>query len=116
MRFAERELKPYAEPVPIEELKEGSVYFAVTFVDPEMLIPICQPMVFIGRNLEEHDRDVLYFQDAETYRLGVRRESATPDDDATFYSGTTADHIFEYERALDRLLACSLRRQEAGRG
>src|SRR5262249_61540339 len=107
MRFAQRELKPYAEPVSVADLKVGSVCFAVNFIDPEMLITICEPVVFIGRNLEENDRDVLYFQDAESYRLGVRRESDTPEDDATFYSGAAPNHIFEYERALDCLLACS---------
>ena len=33
MRFAERELKPHAEPVTVADLKVGTVYFAVNFLD-----------------------------------------------------------------------------------
>ena len=39
MRIEERTLKPYAEPVSVERLEVGEVYFAVNFVDEEMLVP-----------------------------------------------------------------------------
>jgi hypothetical protein len=51
MRFESRELKPYAEPVVAAELKEGSVYFAVTFADEDTLIPTMETVVFVGRDL-----------------------------------------------------------------
>jgi len=116
MRFEERELKPYAEPVSSSELREGVVYFAVQFVDEEMLIPTMEPLVFIGRNLNPEDVGQLYFQDAGSYRQGLRHTSATGEDDsATLYQQAEAQvsHIFEYDRALDALMACSLRRQKA---
>jgi hypothetical protein len=50
--FDGRELKPYAEPVSSNELEEDAVYFAVNYVDDEMLIPLMETLVFIGRNLE----------------------------------------------------------------
>lgn len=116
MRFEERELKPYAETVPPDELQVGTVYFAVNFVDDEMLIPIMEPKVFIGRNLNSGQGDRLHFQDFDSYRQGIRFESATEDDEAKFETGTQ-HHIFEYEKALDVLMRCALRRREAlGRG
>ncbi|MGB0035459.1 MAG: hypothetical protein WBP79_08300 [Candidatus Acidiferrales bacterium] len=111
MRFEERELKPYAETVPLDELQVGAVYFAVNFVDDEMLIPSMEPKVFVGRNLEAEEGERLHFQDIDSYRRGVRFESATEDDEAIFETGTER-HIFEFERALDVLMRCSLRRRK----
>jgi hypothetical protein len=113
MRFEARELKPYAEPVPPAELKEGSVYFAVNYCDEEMHIPLMETLVFAGRDLDEDDSGMLYFQDINSYREGIRFESATEDDDVTFFqcAEDEAKHIFEYEQALNELMRCSLRRK-----
>lgn len=107
MRFEGRELKPYAEPVSAAELKQGSAYFAVTFVDEDMLIPTMETVVFIGRNLEPGDIDRVYFRDVRSFREGVDSETEW---DYTA-SENNINHIFEFERALDQLLACSLRRR-----
>jgi hypothetical protein len=113
LRFEERELKTYSEPVVVENLREGSVYFALNFLDKELLLPTMEPVVFVGKNLEPGDEERYYFQDAESYRSGIRYATAVPEEDeVTFYSGAAPIHIFEYERALDCLLACSLRRRE----
>ena len=61
-----------AEPISREVLKVGHVYFTLRFVDDEILIPILEPIVFIGRNLDPGDTDRVYFQDAVSYRDGVR--------------------------------------------
>lgn len=110
MRFEERELKPYAEPVSREELKTGETYFAVLFVDDDMRVPILEPKVFVGRDLQPGDEGQLYFQDYDSYHRGVRFEEATGDDAAVFETGAE-NHIFEYERALDRLMVCALGRR-----
>jgi len=55
MRFEERELKPYAEPVAASLLKQGEVYFSVQFADEDMLVPIMETLVFAGRNLDPND-------------------------------------------------------------
>jgi hypothetical protein len=39
MRFEEKELWPSPEPVAVEDLQVGVVYFAVNFIDKELLIP-----------------------------------------------------------------------------
>ena len=133
VRFEGRELKPYAEPVSASDLKEGAVYFSVTFVDDEMHIPTMETLVFLGRDLvipglavdlqpmetlvfpgrdlDENDSGSLYFQDIYSYQAGIRYESATGDDYVTFYECSEGDlgAIFEYEQALDVLMRCSLR-------
>jgi hypothetical protein len=113
MRFEERELKPYAEPVSATELKRGSVYFSVTFVDNDMHIPIMQPLVFVGKNFHENDTRSLNFQDIDSYQQGICYDSATDDDHATFFecSEGALNNIFEYEHALEVLMLCSLRRR-----
>lgn len=114
MRFEARELKPYAEPVSASSLKVGDVYFSVQFADSEMLLPIMETWVFVGRRLDSEDlEDRLYFQDLESYRQGIRYDSEDTGD-AKFQVPTenNVNHIFEYERALDQLLACSLRRKK----
>jgi hypothetical protein len=86
----------------------------VQFADKQMLIPIMEAWVFAGRKLDPNDDEShLYFQDAESYRDGIRYHSAT-DKNSCFQVATDQDvnHIFEYERALDMLLLCSLRRKK----
>jgi hypothetical protein len=114
MRFEARDLKPYAEPVSADELEAGAVYFSLTFVDDEMLLPSMQPLVFIGRDLEAEDTGQVYFQDVGSYRRGVRYESAGLAENAVFTSGSEEElgHIFKYEQALEVLMACSLRRRK----
>src|SRR5262245_46597246 len=113
MEFEARKLKSYAEPVPTDSLAIGEVYFNVLFLDEETLIPTMEPVVFIGKNLATGDVDSLYFQDAASYRDGIRFGPDATDEDATFFTGSTRA-VFTYERALDLLLACSLRRRERG--
>jgi hypothetical protein len=112
--FEARQLKPCAEPVSKSDMRQGEVYFALQFADERLLIPHLQPFVFIGKNLEEGDADLFYFQTMESYRAGVRYESATVDevDKIEAYGPDEGNHMFEYERALDLLLVCSLRRRE----
>jgi len=66
MRFEERELKPYAEPVPPEELKNGETYFAVLFLDDDGLVPALEPLVSPGEIL------TLEIKGSSTFRI-IRR-------------------------------------------
>jgi len=115
IHFEEREIKPYAEPVSATELRVGEVYFFVNYVD-HLLTPMMETVVFIGRDLEEGDVGLLYFQDVRSYRQGVSYESTTKGNSkATLYAAleNQTSHIFEYEHALDELLGCWLRRRKA---
>jgi hypothetical protein len=113
MRFEARELKSYAEPVSAADLREGEVYFSVQYADEKRLVPIVGPLIFLGRDLVEGDTDLFYFQDFESYVSGVRHASATEGDATAFHPRGLDEmkHIFEFERALDSLLKCSLRRR-----
>src|SRR3954453_21299557 len=106
MRFEARELKSYAESISPNELREGEVYFFVTFVDDEMLIPTMDTVVFAGRNLEPGDTAQVYFQDVGSFRRGVRYNTATEDNPAVFQCGSEKElgHVFDYEHALDQLM------------
>lgn len=117
MRFEARELKSYAEPVKADELVEGQIYFSVQFVDRDLLIPVMETWAFAGRNLDpEEEGDLLYFQDVESYREGVRYGS-TAENGARFQVQDVDQikHIFIFERALEELMKCSLRRGALGR-
>lgn len=103
MRFEERELKPYAEPFPPEELKIGETYFAVLFLDDDGVVPVLEPLVFIGRDLDDGDVVEIYFQDYASYRRGVRFDTATSEDEVIFHTGREK-HVFDYEHALDVLM------------
>jgi hypothetical protein len=108
MRFEARELKPYAEPVLPEPLQIGAVYFSVIFLDEDALVPTLLPKVFVGPKVQPEGTQ-LYFQDFASYHLGIRFESPDAEEEATFETGA-GRYIFEYERALDVLMACALRR------
>jgi hypothetical protein len=113
MRFEGRELKSYAEPVSANDLVEREVYFTVQFADQKLLIPMIEPIVFVGKNLGEGDTDVLYFQNFESHATGVRYASATNESMTDFQvrGPDEIKHFFTYDHALDELMKCSLRRR-----
>ncbi len=78
-----------------------------------MLTPTLVPLVFVGRNLAEGHVGV-YFQDIDSYRQGIRFDSANEEHSAKFdvCLENEINHIFTYEHALDELLLCALRRNE----
>lgn len=102
-----REVRGYGEPVLPENLREGQIYFALIFLDKDALVPTLEPRVFVGTKAEP-DGNKLYFQDFVSYQRGVRFESPNADEEATFITGA-GRYIFEFERALDVLMACALR-------
>ena len=50
----------------IEYLK-GHLYFMVSYSDESLKIPSVDPLVFIGKNIEDDKEDKWYFQDAESF-------------------------------------------------
>ncbi len=115
MNFDTRDLKPYAEPVAASSLAEGREYFSVQYADEDMLIPVIETWVYLGKDLEKAGDQLLYFQDIESYRQGVRYNSAGSDR-AVFQVAEPgkANHIFQFDHALDELMKCSVRRNSRG--
>jgi hypothetical protein len=76
-----------------------------------MLVPELDPLVFIGQNLESGDSGRLYFQDAASYVSGIRYGSGGKAE--IHVVEENAPFVFEFERALDVLLRCSLLRRQS---
>jgi len=113
MWFEGRELPTFSGHYPASHLREGEIYYSVSFIDKELLIPELEPKVFIGRDLASGDHGFLYFQDVSSYSNHVRY--GTPSAGAVFdrYLESQSSGVFDYEGALNELMRCSLRRQEA---
>lgn len=113
MYFNGKELKPFAEPVKADFLELQGVYYAVSFADERMAIPVMHTVVFIGENLNEDDADVLYFQDIDSFNAGATFASLDGDSHAMVI--TVKRHelngIYDYNEALEILMRCQLRRQ-----
>jgi hypothetical protein len=108
----ERDVPSYAEPVSAEGLQEGEVYFSVIFADEDMCIPIVETLVFIGKKTGEDGSVLCSFQDIESYRLGVKHGSPEAEGASfLFQPEKYLNFIFDYEKALDRLIYCSVRRR-----
>jgi hypothetical protein len=113
MVFEERNLPDYVEPVSATTLQKNEIYFLVQYADDDLLVPSMQPLVFVGwRENERGDRRAL-FQDIDSHRAEVRFETATDDERLEFLSQPEdqLNAIFEFEKALDNLMRCSLRRR-----
>jgi hypothetical protein len=113
LKIEARVLKPFAEPVVSDSLVVHEVYFSVQFIDEAMTMPEVLPFVFLGR-LEPADPNLLFFQDLPSFTAGVRYATSRRDSGAKFFKASTREvkHIFEFERALDALMLCSVRRRK----
>lgn len=112
--FEKRDLPAGADPVNAKELTIGETYFKVSYVDEDMTIPLMDSVNYIGRNLADDEEDTLYFQDAESYREGIRfSDNDVEPGSAMFYASPTEElrSIFDFEGALEELMRCSLRRK-----
>jgi hypothetical protein len=72
MKFDARVLPATAEYKRSNELLDGETYFIVDYTDPDLLVPVLRPVVFVGRDVERSGSGHVYFQDMDSYRDGVR--------------------------------------------
>ena len=73
-------------------------------------MPELNPLVFTGQNLEPGDSGRPYFRDAGSHMSGIRyRDGGNAE---VHVVEENAPFVFEFERALDELLRCSLRRRQ----
>ena len=114
MRFEGRDLTSYAQPVEPGTLTPGETYFTIQYADSDLLIPIMETIVFVGRDLDPDDPGRLYFQDVECHRMGIKYGSGSWEETGfRTCREDGANYIFEFERALEELMKCSLRRHAA---
>jgi hypothetical protein len=109
--FPGRDVPPYAEPVAEDQLVVGKTYFSVYFYDEQMNDPELEALVFIGRDLFGEEPGYC-FQDSGSYRAGIRYESGNANEAMFLCQPPGQVHVMEFERALDRLLYCSLVRAD----
>ncbi len=112
MRFEGRDLTTYAEPVSASALREGQVYFFVYYPREDMCTPIMETVVYAGRYISLEGEELLRFQDIHSYDQGIRFGS--PEAEAAEFQSAAENginHLFEYEKGLDELMRCALRRK-----
>jgi hypothetical protein len=49
------------------EFSPGQLYFMVQYIDPDLLVPVVQSVIFIGKNVDGEGEDLWYFQDVESH-------------------------------------------------
>jgi hypothetical protein len=100
--FGARELTRYPHEIRASDLAVGETYFRVDYRGPELCDPALEPLEFMGT---EEGR--LLFRALDSTGSGAG--------DAPYQSfpvrGGTVSGVFEYERALEQLMLCSLRRR-----
>ena len=72
MRFGEKELTSFAEPVSEDLLTEGQMYFSVQYIEDGLLTPTMRPLVFVGKYVASDGLSRFRFQDVSSYRRGIR--------------------------------------------
>jgi hypothetical protein len=113
MRFEAREVEDYAEPVASSDLRKGESYFMLQFMDDTMLVPIMTPFVFVGTHSWESGDERYILQEYDSYAAGERFDPGGESLVAfQLYRANEMNHIFEFEKALNVLLRCSIRRRD----
>lgn len=78
------------------ELSEEKVYFTLQYLDENLLVPIIQTLVYLGKNLDGEGSDLYYFQDIDSYQDG----GGYPN-----HKGTTGQVFTLPEKALINIFA-----------
>jgi hypothetical protein len=115
LTFEKRELHRAAQHVSIDQLSLGTDYYMISYIDNEMKIPLIDSMIFIGTNVfGDENNETLYFQDAESYLQGIRIDKQPDGTSGVVYSFGPDEltAIFEFERALEQFMKCSLKRNK----
>ncbi len=102
---------PSHQKVTASNLVRGSLYFMVSFVDPEMMIPILETLIFEGRN----DLGDFKFRNAISVFLGESDEAAAAAARIVFCEESELAGLEDLEGAVKILTACAdQRRRKAG--
>lgn len=91
------------------ELRESETFFRIGYLDSDLLIPVIDTLVYIGKDEDDDGRTYAVFVDAEI-------DSGISDCDAPGrtqhrYPIDSMSGLFTFERALERLMICSLARK-----
>jgi len=99
-----------------DEMQAGRVYFALQYLDRDLLVPHLYPLIFLGHDLDNDQRDIRFFQHFDSYMAGVRyaNHSEEDEDSGCFeaYGPDEGKHIYDYEHAIKLLMRCTLIRRD----
>ena len=122
LTFETRTLKPRADYVRSDQLRNGETYFIVDYADSDLLVPEMQAVVFVGRDVELSVSGHLYFQDMHSYRDGLRVDDEYRNDEPVeefrgflHKFAEVQPAVMDFENAIDELLRCYLRRRASTR-
>lgn len=105
-------MKARAQSVRPSELVKGSTYFMVSYVDDDLLIPIVEPMVFLGRSIHGDADGKLYFQNAESFtHHGPYPEATDGDQDVFAFPDEGLGSILNLDEAVEELQRCLARKR-----
>ena len=94
------------------QLAIGELYFVVSYLDDECLLPVVDSLIFLGRNIDGEDENELCFQDAESYEQGNVYPDTTSSDVKVVVTGLEPPpNLFGLDGALDELARCLERRK-----
>ena len=103
-----RKLNLFAEPVSEADLSVGETYYSVTFVDGDARVPILEPVVYLGKDLEPDCPGCFHFQDAGSHLSGIGNMETVH----RTFEGESVKHIFSLEKGVDVLQRCLLRQSD----
>jgi hypothetical protein len=91
------------------DLVVGTTYFSISYGDPDLLAPIVESLVYIGRDLQGDGQ--LHFQDVASFRRGDTWQRPGPA--SKFVRTSTADmcQILDFDELLNAVLDCAARRR-----
>jgi hypothetical protein len=113
--FDKREIDLYAQHVTYDELTVGGDYYMISYADGDFRIPIMESLIYLGKDIVgDSPTETLYLQDMESYRAGVRITDKPERGTYELYGlkPDQLDMLFDFERALEELMRCSMQREK----
>lgn len=86
----------------------------VSYVDTELLIPVVEPLVFLGRDIHGDGDHRLYFQDAQSFKEhGSYPSQANGDGDVYVFPDEGLGSILTLDEAVEELHRCIERKRSS---
>ncbi len=100
-------------PISYRELVQGEIYYLVVFADESMKVPLMDTLIYLGEEKGNDGESLFLFQEYETYKAGLRIESAEAEDGVFFsaYAANEIKIIFKLEMAVKELERCLSRKK-----
>lgn len=97
------------------EFSPGKLYFMVQYIDSDLLVPVVQSVIFIGKNVDGEGEDLWYFQDVESHAtLGEYPNAEVGPGDIFVLPREGLSSIVVLDAVVKDLSECSGRRKARG--